>query len=244
MLGLSIINKTGILVFNHEFTSTFESEIDEDLSAGLMSAIFSALRVTQQETIKSIRLRDDYVFLLYEGVLTYGVLITTEEDDSRQHDFIREVVLKFELMYTKVLHQETIIERFFFDGFHEVVKTMYSDMVEIDLKSLNNLIKIMNESKFRNYVIYETKYFHPVFKSIIDPNINEHTDQTTQIFRRILDFSVHANQQFNAGEFTFESLRIFSINIESHCIAIFEIINGKGRRITKKELNQLLKKLV
>ncbi len=243
MIGLSIINKTGILVFNHEFTSTYNyEEIDEDLNAGLMSAIFGALRETQQETIKSIRLRDNYVFLLYEGVLTYGVLSTTEED-PHQYDFIREVVLRFELMFTKVLHEETVVERYFFDSFHEIVKNMYTDMVEIDLPSLNNLIAIMGNSKIKNYLIYETKFFHPVFKSITDPNVNEHAEKMTLILRHIIDFSEHANQAFSTSELNFESIRIFTINTKSHCIAIFDTSDEKGRVIMRKELNQLLKKL-
>ncbi|PWI47773.1 hypothetical protein CEE45_10350 [Candidatus Heimdallarchaeota archaeon B3_Heim] len=243
MLGLSIINKTGILVFNHEFTSSYDEKIDEDLNAGLMSAIFSALRETQKETIKSIRLRDNYVFLLYEGVLTYGVLSTTEED-SRQYNFLREVVLKFEIMYTKELHQETVIERYFFNEFHVVVKKMYSDMVEIDVAALNNLINVMGESKIRNYLIYETKYFHPVFRSITDSIVNEHADKMTQIFRYIIDFSEHANQAFSTGELNFETMRIFTVKTKSHCIAIFDTSTDRGKGSMKKELIQLQKKII
>ncbi len=242
MLGLNIINKTGILVFKHEFTSTYDEVIDEDLNAGLMSAIFSALRETQQETIKAIRLRENYVFLLYEGVLTYGVLSTTEED-PRQYDFLRELVLKFEIMYTKVLHEETVVERHFFDGFQDIVKKMYSEMVEIDIASLNNLIKVLGNSKIRNYLIYETKYFHPVFKSINDPYVNEHADKMTQIFHHIMDFSKHANQIFSTGELHFESMKIFTVKTKSHCIAIFDTTTDKGKGFMRKDLNQLQKKL-
>ncbi|MHA2095726.1 MAG: hypothetical protein ACW98F_13990, partial [Candidatus Hodarchaeales archaeon] len=213
-----------------------------DLNAGLMSAIFGALRETQQETIKSIRLRDNYVFLLYEGVLTYGVLSTTEED-TRQHDFLREIVLRFELMYTKVLHQETVIERYYFDSFRDIVRNMYNDLVEIDLVALNNLIKVIGESKIRNFLIYETKYFHPVFKSVTDPIVNEYADKMTQIFRYIMDFSEHANQRFSTGELYFESLKIFTIKTNSHCIALFTTSNGNGKGFMRKDLLQLQKKL-
>ena len=85
MFGISIINKNGILVFSHGLTRESTEEIDEEMHAGLMSAIFNALRETQGESIKSIRQRDDYVYLLYEGVLTYGVLPAVEEDHSIVH---------------------------------------------------------------------------------------------------------------------------------------------------------------
>ncbi|MHA1444730.1 MAG: hypothetical protein ACTSR4_08290, partial [Candidatus Hodarchaeales archaeon] len=74
------MTKTGILLFTHGLTNESTEDVDEELHAGLMSAIFTALRETQKETIKSIRQRDDYVYLLYEGVLTYGVLPAMEED--------------------------------------------------------------------------------------------------------------------------------------------------------------------
>lgn len=62
MLGVNIITKTGILVFSHGFTSSYYEDVDEELHAGIMTAILNAIRETQKESIISIRQREDYFF--------------------------------------------------------------------------------------------------------------------------------------------------------------------------------------
>ncbi|MHA1213692.1 MAG: hypothetical protein ACTSR2_03410 [Candidatus Hodarchaeales archaeon] len=244
MLGINIITKSGILVFRHGFTSSYYEDVDEELHAGLMTALLNALRETQKESIISIRQREDYVILLYEGVLTYGILPTTEED-PKLHEFLRNVVLKFELLYTKELHQDAIFDRNHFLDFRDIVKKMYSDMVEIDVNALDKIIKIMNKSDFSNYIIYETKFFHPVFKSILDSNISFHADKMTQIFRYIMDFGSRIKQEFTSGEFNFENIKISILKTPSHCIAVFNTINHNKEKVgLKKELNNIHKKIL
>jgi len=182
MFGISIITKPGILLFTHGLTTESTEDIDEELHAGLMSAIFTALRETQKETIKSIRQRDDYVYLLYEGILTYGVLPAIEED-PRLYEFLRDVILKFELMYTADLHKKTIIDRSRFNGFHDIVTKMYNDLVRPNARALKKNIEIMQESRFENFIIYEIKYFYQVCKSIKDPILNLHADRLTSVLR-------------------------------------------------------------
>jgi hypothetical protein len=153
MLGINIISKTGILVFSHSFTSSFNENIDAELHAGLMSAVFNALRETQRESNKSIRQRDDYIYLLYEGVLTFGVS-PSKEENPRFFDFLRDVILKFELKYTKDLHLEAIIDRSRFDEFHEEVDQVYKEVIEVDVKSLNYYLEILAKTNFPNCIIY------------------------------------------------------------------------------------------
>lgn len=243
MLGVNIITKTGILVFSHAFTSSYYEDVDEELHAGLMTAILNAIRETEKESIISIRQREDYVLLLYEGVLTFGILPTPEED-PKLHEFLREIILKFELMYTKELHQDAILERGYFEDFRPIVKKMYSEMVEIDVKLLDRIMEIMKNSTFTNYIIYETKFFHPVFKAILDPNLNFHADRLTKVFRHIMDFGIRINQNFLTGEFNFEEITVYTLKTASHCLAIFNTIGQKERGTTKKEINQLTKKIL
>jgi len=243
MLGVNIITKTGILVFSHGFTSSYYEDVDEELHAGLMTAILNAIRETQKESIISIRQREDYVLLLYEGVLTFGILPTSEED-PKLLEFLREIVLKFELMYTKELHQDTILERKYFEEFRPIVRKMYSEMVEIDTKLLDKIMEIMRNSTFTNYIIYETKFFHPVFKAILDPNLSFHADRLTQVFRHIMDFGYRISQNFLVGEFNFEEITVYTLKTASHCVAIFNTNGQKEKGPIKKEINQLTRKII
>jgi hypothetical protein len=243
LLGLSIINKNGILVFTHGLTSDPTEEIDEELHASLMSAIFNALRETQRETIKSIRQRDDYVYLLYEGVLTYGVLPAIEED-NRLYDFLRDVILKFELMYTADLHKEAIIDRDRFDEFHDVVSKMYSDLVRPNAKALKKNISILQKSRFDNFIIYEIPYFRQVCKSIKDPILNLQADGLTFIFRNLMEFSEKIDENLLSCDFKFENISLTVFRTQSHYIAIFNPLLDSERGLLKREYLQIQKKLV
>ncbi len=243
MFGISIITKTGILLFTHGLTSESTEDIDEELHAGLMSAIFNALRETQKETIKSIRQRDDYVYLLYEGVLTYGVLPAIEED-HRRYDFLRDVILKFELMYIAKLHKETIIDRSLFNEFHDIVTKMYSDLVRPNARALKKNIDILQRSKFDNFLIYEVKYFYQVCKSIKDPNLNLHADRLTSILRNLMEFSKKIEKNLISCDFKFEGINITVFKTQSHCIAIVTTPLDVEKGLMKEDYLQLQKTLV
>lgn len=212
------------------------------MHAGLLSAIFNALRETQKESIKSIRQRDDYVYLLYEGVLTFGVLPTTEED-PRLYDFLRDVVLKFEIMYTEKLHQDTVFERSHFKEFHDIVKKMYNELIEIDVKALSHYIDLLGSSSFNNYIIFETTHYHPVFKSLKDPNVSYHADRLSPIFRYMMDFTDHIERNFESSEFTFNDLKVLTIKTQSYLIAFLLQLPLKGNESIWKDINNLTRKL-
>ena len=243
MLGLSIINKNGILVFTHGLTSDPTEEIHEELHASLMSAIFNSLLETQRETIKSIRQRDDYVYLLYEGVLTYGVLPAIEED-NRLYDFLRDVILKFELMYTMELHRKAIIDRSRFTEFHDIVGNMYNDLVRPNAEALKENIKVMQNSGIENFLIYEVRYFYQVCKSIKDPILNVQADRLTPILRSLMEFSNKIGKKLLNIEFTFEGTSLTVLTTDIHCIAIFTQPQDIERGLMSRTYQQLQKKLV
>ena len=243
MFGISIITKTGILLFTHGLTNESTEDVDEELHAGLLSAIFNALRETQRESIKSIRQRDDYVYLLYEGVLTYGVLPAFEED-NRLYDFLRDIILKFELMYIKHLHKDTIIDRSRFDEFHTIVTKMYSDLVKPHTRALKKNVNIMQKSRFENFIIYEVEYFYQVCKSIKDPILNLQADRLTSILRNLMDFSNKIEKEILTCEFKFEGVDLIVFKTQSHCIAIFITPEDIEKGLMKKDYFQIRKKLV
>lgn len=242
MLGINIISKAGLLLFTHSFSTDFYEDIDADMHAGVLSAIFNVLRETQRESIKSIRQRDDYIYLLYEGVLTYGLSPSTEEN-PRYYDFLRDAVLKFELEYTKDIHLETVVKRSKFDAFHETIEKMYQDIIDIDVSTLNWFYRILAEIKITNYIIYERKYYFPVIKAIKDPELTLHADKISQVFRYLADFGDRINQEFRISEFIFDNIIVNAVETSSNCIVIFSTKELKERGVLKKQLAQLQKKI-
>jgi len=242
ILDVSIISKAGILVFNHTFTNSSSDSLDIDIQAGLMTAILNVLRDTQRETITSIRHREDYVIILYEGVLTYGLLPVTQYD-NRLFRFLREVVLKFELMFTEELHKENVINRTVFEPFRDIIQSLYSNYIDIDIESFNEIMEIMQSSRVSNYIIYETKFFHPVFSSIDDSIVGEFKDKITKMSREIVDFGLNIEQNFSIGELNFKEMTITLIKTPSHLIVLFYLDKEKNKEEFIKEIQKIKSQL-
>jgi len=233
ILDVNIITKSGFLVFNHTFTnSTADERIDVDIQAGLLTSILNVLRDTQRETITSIRHRENYVIILYEGVLTYGLLPATEYD-NRLFQFLREVVLKFELMFTEELHKESVLNRGMFEPFREIIQTSYTNYIHIDVNALNHILSIMQDSTILNYIVYETKFFHPVFSAIDDSIVGESKERITQISRDIIDYGIIINQDFSIGELTFDGMHVSFVKTLNHLLVLFNL-NGSNNLFTSE----------
>ncbi|MFX0208032.1 MAG: hypothetical protein ACFFDT_18745, partial [Candidatus Hodarchaeota archaeon] len=223
MFGINIITKTGILVFSHSFSGDFLSEIDTDvdIQAGLITAVLNALKETRGESVTAIRYRE-YRLLLYEGVLTYGILFGFEGHNPELQDFLRNIVLKFEIMFTYELYKKTIINRADFESFREIVRNQYVDMIAIDVASLDRLITIMRESSIsNNYIIYETKLLLPVFTKIVIPKINSHLPQVTRIYREILNLETKINQEHTTSTINFKDIELYAMKTPTHCVVLF-----------------------
>lgn len=243
MFGINIITKTGLLVFTHSFTGNYPMEIDTDvdIQAGLISAVLNALKETRGESVTAIRYRE-YNLLLYEGVLSYGILFGFE-DNPKLHSFLRNIVLKFELMFTYELHKKTFIRRMEFETFRDTVKSQYADMIAIDVTSLDKLIKIMRHSTIPNYIIFETKFFHPVFTKIVNPRINSYLPQVTRIFREIFDLEKKINQEHTTSIINFKNIQLYEIKTPTHCVVLFFSPKQKDISTFKKELDLIQRKM-
>ncbi len=244
MFGINIITKTGILVFSHSFSGDFLSEIDTDIDiqAGLISAVLNALKETRGESVTVIRYRE-YRLLLYEGVLTYGILFGFEGHNPELQDFLRSIVLKFELMFTYELYKKTVVNRTDFESFRDTVKNQYTAMIAIDVSSLDRLINIMRESSIENYIIYETKLLLPVFTKIVIPKINSHLPQVTRIYREILNLENKINQEHTTSIINFKGIQLNAIKIPTHCVVLFYTPKQMERNVFKKEINQIQRKI-
>ena len=239
ILDVNIITKSGLLVFNHTFTnSTSDEKVDIDIQAGLMTSILNVLRDTQRETVTAIRYRENYVVILYEGVLTYGLLPSTEYD-NRLFRFLREVVLKFELMFTEELHRETVLNRSMFEPFRGIIQKLYSNYIYIDVQTLNHILSVMQDSTIVNYVVYETRFFHPVFSAIDASVISDNKENITQISREIIDFGINLNQDFSVGDLTYGGMLVSFIKTPNHLIILFNIGSHKNKSLFKSEVAKI-----
>lgn len=186
MFRLELITKTGLLVFSHNFVKDKASEDeDHDLQAGLTSAAISALRETQGETITEIK-QVDYTLFLYEGILTYGIL-TIRETGLRLKDFLRKLVLKFEITFSEELHSETLVKRIHYESFREEVLSLYNEYSVIDVEALNQVLEVISQSNATNFIIYNVANLQPVFTSILDHSIRGQLNQITRIIGGIED---------------------------------------------------------
>ncbi len=243
MLGLNIITKSGILVFSHSFTGKYvmEIDLDVDLQASIISAVLNALRETHGESVTAIRHRE-YMLLLYEGVLTFGILFTLK-DDPELHDLLRKLVLKFELMFTDELYKESVFSRMNFESFRITVKKQYSDMISIDVPSLDKLIKIMQQEKVTNYIIYETTILNPVFSNIGNPSLSSVIPQVTRILREIESLEKKINQEHSTSEISFQNIQLHAINTKKYCVVLFYPPERKEKGSFRKEISQLIAKI-
>lgn len=241
MLGVIIITKTGLLVFSHAFVGSYLTDIDLDLQAGLMTAILNAFKETQREPIRAIQ-HQDYRMLLYEGVLTNGILYTTV-DDPKLHSFLRNIVLKFELMYTAEIHTYKGFRRADFEAFRDIVKSEYSSIIEIDVIALAEILEIMQNSSISNFVIYETRFFHPIFTSLINPTVNLHIERITQIFREINYFGIFTGQDTLNSEIRFKNIEMYALRTPTHYLLLFYFPEEQNINDFIKELHLIKKKL-
>ena len=244
MFGINIITKAGILVFSHSFAgnSLIEIDSDIDIQAGLISAVLNALRETRGETVTAIRYRG-YMLLLYEGVLTYGILFSME-DDPKLHEFLKHMVLKFEIIYTDELYKETVLNRLDFEPFRDTVRNHYTEMISIDVANLDRLLTILRPTSLTNYIIYETKFFNPVFTKIVDSQITSNLPQISRIYRNISDFGKKIHQKHTMSEICFSDFQITSINTPTHCVVLFYSPEPKNKNPHEKEINHIKRKII
>ncbi len=232
MFRLDIITKAGILVFSYDFIENWaEGEEDLDLIAGLKSAAISALRETQGETITEIK-QVDYTLLLYEGILTFGFL-TVKESDLAQHELLRNIVLKFELMFTLELHAESIYRKEDFEAFRSVIQTLYDEFRSVDVRSLNTIIEIISQSNASNIIIYSTSKFYPLYTSMVDHSITLPLHKMTQVIRSMDDLCLSQKKEMMTTEIDLHDIYFHAIRTKRHWVVYL----SDSKRINKFSLN-------
>jgi hypothetical protein len=238
MYRLDIITKAGILVFSHDFLEDWlEGEEDHDLFAGLKSAAITALRETQGETITEIK-QIDYTLILYEGILTYGML-TVKETDPKLHYFLRSLVLKFELMFTLELHTTFVFKKEDFEKFRTNVNTLHKDFTIADFRGLNKILDVVSQSNASNFIIYRTSTFQPLYTSLIDHSNTLPLQKIAQIFRDLDDLCLSQKKDTMKVEINLEDILFHSIRTKTHWIVCVSDSNRSNKYTLKYEVSLL-----
>ncbi len=233
-----MITKAGILVFSHDFVEDWlEGEDDLDLYAGLKSAAINALRQTQGETITEIK-QIEYTLLLYEGILTYGMLIV-ENSDPKLHDFLRSIVLKFEIMYTSKLHIESVFKKEDFEDFRNILNSLYEDFTRVDFKGLHKIIDIVSQSNASNFIIFSNYNFQPIYTSIIDYSITLPLHKLAQILRGMDGLCLPQKKKSMTVEIDLQDILIHSIRTEIYWIVCLSNSKNADKYTLNYEANML-----
>ena len=162
MIGVSITTKNGLLLFSYFFVPGF-SNVDEDLRAGLMTAILNAVQETQHGTgIRTID-QGNYFVHIVEGEYTHGIFFS-HENDLKEQNFANRIIAQFEFLYHDKLSKEISFKKNKeFAKFTEYLKKQYNALIAIDVVGLSKIIDIMEESFFTDYIILEKPNLHQVF---------------------------------------------------------------------------------
>jgi hypothetical protein len=243
VIGVNITSKNGLLIFSHFFVPGF-SVVDEDLRAGLMTAVLNAVKETQKDTgIKTIDQGKYYVHIV-EGKFTYG-LFFSHENDLKEYKFANATLQKFESEFQDKLKNDTISfaqsDDEFVD-FQEYLKRQYSALISIDVVGLSKIIEEMEESIFSDYIVLEKPYLHQVFTSISIPTIHPHANQLALMCKNILEASIKIGQeigtlQFNLGELFY----VFADQVGKYVLIV--VVSAKEKDKNYKELIRIYNKI-
>ncbi|MHA2052662.1 MAG: hypothetical protein ACW99F_03595 [Candidatus Hodarchaeales archaeon] len=240
MIGVNITTKNGLLLLSHFFVPGF-SDVDEDLRAGLMTAVLNAVKETQNDTgIKTINQGKYYVHIL-EGEHTYGIFFS-HEHDLKERNFATITVRRFENTFRKELEDELGFDDDTFADFQEFLKKEYNTLISIDVVGLSKIIDIMENSLFNDYILLEKPNFHQVFTTISLPDIHPHANTLAQMCKTLVEESIMIGQEIEQLQFTLgRDYMVFVDRFRKYVVII--IIMKKNREKALKEIIRLKNKI-
>ena len=241
MIGVNITTKNGILLFSHFFVSGF-SDVDEDLRAGLMTAILNAVKETHQDTGISTIDQGKYLVHIVEGMFTYG-LFFSNENDLKEHKFANRILDRFENDFNEILQNIISFEENDFLIFHDYLKKEYSTLISIDVVGLSKMIDLMESSIISDYIILEKTKLNQVFTTISTlPELHPYANHIGMMCKNLLESSSNikheiTNLRFNLGD----KFLVYLVVYERFVLIV--ILDKKDMEKTIKELARLQNKI-
>ena len=241
VIGVNITTKNGLLLLSHFFVPGF-SDVDEDLRAGLMTAVLNAVKETQDDTgIKTINQGRYYVHIL-EGKHTYGIFFS-HEHDLKERNFANTTIRRFETTFEKELGDDLSFDDDTFRDFLEFLKSEYNTLISIDVVGLGKIIDIMENSLFTDYILLEKPNFHQVFTTISLPDVHPHANTLAQMCKTLIEQSIMIGQEIEQLQFTLgRDYMVFVDRFRKYVVII--IILKKNREKALKEIIRLKTKII
>ncbi len=241
MIGVNITTKNGLLLFSHFFVPGF-SGVDEDLRAGLMSAVLNAVKETEDDTIiKTINQGKYYVHII-EGKYTYG-LFFSHEDDLKEVFFANTTLKRFEATFKSTLESDISFEDNYFNEFQDYLQKEYNSLIAIDVIGLSKIIDIMENSLFTDYILLEKPNFHQVFTTISLPPIHPHANALAHMCKNIIESSIKIGQEIEKIQFSLgRDYMVFVDRLKKYVVII--VVHKNTREKSIKEINRLKTKLL
>ncbi len=206
MIGVNITSKTGLLLFSHFFIPGV-SGVNEDLRAGLFSAVLNAVKEGISDTgIKTIS-QGTYFVHIVEGKYTYG-LFFSYENDLKEYKFANTILQQFELQFYSELEENVLSflqDSNEFEKFQEYLNKQYNALISIDVVGLSKIIEIMEDTNINDYIVLEKPYLHQVFTAISNQQIHPYANQLALMCKNVIEAGTQIEQeitdlQFNLGK--------------------------------------------
>ena len=240
VIGVNVTTKNGLLLFSHFFVPGF-SEVDEDLRAGLMSAVLNAVKETESgNVIKTINQGKYYVHIM-EGKYTYG-LFFSHEDDLKEFNFANTTLKRFEATFETTLSNDISFDYDDFKKFQDYLQKEYDALIAIDIIGLSKIIDIMENSLFSDYILLEKPNFHQVFTTISLSKIHPHANTLAQMCKNIIESSIKIGHEIEQIQFSLGfDYTVFVDRFKKYVVII--VVHKNTREKSIKEISRLKDKI-
>lgn len=237
MIGVNITTKDGILLFSHFFVPGF-SDVDEDLRAGLMTAILNAMKETHEDTGINTIDQGKYFVHIVEGEFTYG-LFFSQENDINELKFANRTVDQFESEFNQILVKQISFQEIDFLKFHNYLKKEYSSLISIDVVGLSKMIDIMNLSNISNFIILEKTNLHQVFTTMSTlPEIHPYANQIGLMCKNFIESGAKIEHEITQLKFNLGRKFVTFLEVYGRFVLIIVVIK-KDVEKTLKELHKV-----
>jgi hypothetical protein len=187
------------MLFSHFFVPGF-TDVDEDLRAGLMTAVLNAVKETQDGTELRTIDQGRYFVHIVEGEYTYGLYFSFE-NDLKEHEFAETTLSKFENDFQNRLVDDLPFEPVTFFDFHDYLKEKYSQLISIDVVGLSKIIELMENAIYSDYIILEKPWYHQVFTTISIPEIHPVANTLGIMCRNLLETGLKMDMEISRIRF-------------------------------------------